>query len=104
MKQVIEELLSSKDDSQLTQDDKDNIKNIILTTLMDDSVDMYFSILSKYLDAKRRRNMSISDVATSSNLPEMTIKRFENLQSIPKVLTLLKILKAVGLGLVTESL
>ena len=65
---------------------------------------MYFSILSKYLDAKRRRNMSISDVATSSNLPEMTIKRFENLQSIPKVLTLLKILKAVGLGLVTESL
>lgn len=101
MKKTIEDLVSSKDESQLTNEDKSNIKKIFLGTLMDGTIDTYFYIVSQYLSAKRQNKMTTADVAKLSDLPEMTVKRFENLQTIPKIITILKILKAVGLKLIT---
>lgn len=104
MKQTIEDLVSSKDSSQLTDEDKNNIREIFLNALTDGTIDTYFYIISQYLHAKRQNEMTTADVAKLSQLPEMTIKRFENLQTIPKVITLLKILKAVGLTLTPQNL
>lgn len=99
MKQTIEELLSSNDSSQLTGGDRLSVKNIFLNSLSDDAINSYFTILSRYLKAKRQKAMSTNDVAHSSGFPPTTIKRFENLQTIPQALTLIKILKSVGLGI-----
>lgn len=99
MKNSIEELISSNNDSQLSDTDKDKINKEFLELLTDDTIKSYFRIVSCYMDARVNRNLLISDVAEKSGLPEMTIKRFENLQTIPKILTLLKILRSVGLDL-----
>lgn len=104
MKQMIEDLVSSKDQSQLTDEDRASIKEVFLNTLTDGTIDTYFCIVSQYLSAKRQNKMTTADVAKQSELPEMTIKRFENLQTIPKIITLLKILKSVGLKLTTIDL
>lgn len=99
MKQAIEELLSSNDSSQLKEDDRLSVKSIFLNSISDDAINAYFAILSTYLKAKRKKEMSIKDVADTSGFPPTTIKRFENLQTIPQALTLIKILKSVGLEL-----
>lgn len=103
MKESIEELISSNSDIQLSDADKKSINEVFFEVLTDDSVKMYFEIVSKYIDARRSKELLISEVAKKSNLPEMTVKRFENLQTIPKILTLLKILKSVGLEVVVRT-
>lgn len=107
MKPEIQKLVSSNRGANLSSAEKANIKEIkgVLTDILEtDTINTYFKIILNYLEAKREKNMLISDVAKSSGLPETTIKRFENLQSIPKILTLLKILESVGLSLTTMDL
>lgn len=103
MKESIEELVSSNNDTQLSDADRESINEIFLEVLTDESVKKYFEIVSQYIDARRSKELLISEVAKKSNLPEMTVKRFENLQTIPKILTLLKILKSVGLEVVVRA-
>ena len=104
MKQTIEELLFSQNTTILTNEDKGNIKKIFLTTLSDQTTQEYFSILLKYMKAKRKLNMSTVDVSIASNVPEITVARFENLQSVPQAITLMKILASVNLGIQLENL
>lgn len=104
MKYAIEKLLLSYDISQLTDSDKVSIKDIFLQSVSDEIINSYFSILLQYLNAKRDKKMSTDAVAKASGFPPTTIKRFENLQTIPQALTLMKILNSVGVELsVTEK-
>ena len=48
--------------------------------------------------------MSTADVSIASNVPEITIERFENLQSVPQTITLMKILASVNLKIKLEVL
>lgn len=104
MKQTIEELLFSQNTTVLTNEDKGNIKQVFLTTLSDQTTQEYFEILLKYMKAKRKLKMSTVDVSIASNVPEVTITRFENLQAVPQTITLMKILASVNLGIQLESL
>lgn len=63
------------------------------------TLDEYFKILDEYIKKKELLNMTTATVAQKSNFPELTIKRFENLQCIPKITNLIKILNAVELNL-----
>lgn len=103
MKSSIEELISSKNDVRLTDNDKINVKSAILKTMNDESINTYFNLLARYLEAKRQKNLTSNDIARLSNFPKMTILRFENLQTIPQTLTLIKILNTVGLKLTLED-
>jgi hypothetical protein len=104
MKQTIEELLFSQNTTVLTNEDKGNIKQVFLTTLSDQTTQEYFEILLKYMKAKRKLKMSTVDVSIASDVPEVTIARFENLQAVPQTITLMKILASVNLGIQLESL
>lgn len=70
----------------------------------EDEFKEYFSILLKYMKAKRKLKMSTVDVSIASNVPEITVARFENLQSVPQAITLMKILASVNLGIQLENL
>ena len=104
MKQTIESLLFSQNTSILTNEDRENIKQIFLTTLSDHTTQEYFNILLRYMKAKRELKMSTADVSIASNVPEITIERFENLQSVPQTITLMKILASVYLKIKLEVL
>lgn len=104
MKQTIEELLFSQNTAILTNEDRGNIKQVFLTTLSDQTTQEYFEILLKYMKAKRKLKMSTVDVSIASNVPEVTIALFENLQAVPQTITLMKILASVNLGIQLESL
>lgn len=97
MKQVIYNFLSSNDDSILSIDDKSTISSAIIESFTEDTVQIYFDLLVQYLKVKQKRCLTTDTVAKKCDLPPTTIKRFENLQTIPKALTLFKILKSVGL-------
>lgn len=99
MKQTIEDLLFTRDDKILTNNDKAYIKEVFLQTLKDYSTREYLDILSTYIKARRKQNLSSADISRISGVPEITVLRFENLQSVPQTITLMKILNAVGLEL-----
>ncbi len=97
MKQTIEDLLFTRDDKILTTNDKAYIKEIFLQTLKDNTTRDYLDLLSMYMKARRKQDMSSADVSRMSGVPEITVLRFENLQTVPQTITLMKILNAVGL-------
>ena len=113
MKAIIEELLleiiESKNDKTIN-DTIENFSNEILTKscgqkindffingMKDSDSLQYFNILSMYHKHKRRKNLTTKIISKKTGLPELTIKRIENLQVIPKMSTMLKILDAVDL-------
>lgn len=99
MKPIIEELIN---DNSL-KINKENIQGIsesIVEELLSSEMSNYFEILNAYINKKKEKDMSTSVVARTSEFPELTIKRFENIQSIPKVTNLIKVLHSVGLKLI----
>lgn len=97
MKSSIEILLDS--DSLLDSDDIGNINQTFLSDLSDGSLRNYLSILNEYIKQKKENGLSTFNISQKSHLPELTIKKFENLKTVPKILTVLKILRSVGLKL-----
>ena len=97
MKDSIESILESPD--PLSSEKINEVNQIFINELSNGTLDSYYKILSQYIKAKKAQNILTADVSNESGLPESTIKRFENLQVVPKVLTVIKILRAVGLKL-----
>lgn len=97
MKKSIEDLLD--DSSILNKENLENINEVLLSSLINASSNEYFEILNAYIKAKKIHNLTTQKVAERSELPELTVKRIENLKTIPKALTLIKLLKSVNLRL-----
>lgn len=100
MKRNIELLVEEKDIGVLGKGDIETISNIIFETFTSKSVDVYLDILNEYIIKKKSLKLNSASVAEKCDLPEATLKRFENLQTIPKALTLIKALNAVNLKLI----
>lgn len=79
-----------------------NVSDIFIEELISGVIDEYFDILNKYIKAKKDLEMLNSDISKNSGLPDITIRKCENLQTIPRVFTLIKLLHSVGLKLTTE--
>ena len=101
MKNEIESLIDG--DRNRMADDLSGVIDDMRSYLTDDSRKDYYRILSAYNKAKKQKQLKISDIAESCNLAAMTVKRIENLQSLPNITTLLKMLDAVGLTLTISS-
>lgn len=69
-----------------------------------DSRRCYFGILSAYNRSKKKRKLTISEIADACEVTPMTIKRVENLQNYPNIMTLLRMLQSVGLTLTVTEL
>lgn len=67
-------------------------------------LDEYLKILGSYNAMKKKKGLNITQIARIAETPELTVRRFENLQSFPNVITLIKILRAVGLTVSTEQI
>lgn len=101
MKNEIESLIDGEGNRMA--DDLSGVIDDMRSYLEDDSRKEYYRILSAYNKAKKEKKLKISEVAASCNVASMTIKRIENLQSLPNITTLLKMLDAVGLTLTISS-
>ena len=98
MKRTIEELIEDTS-TKITEENIKGISEVIVDDLLSDFMQNYFDILSKYIKTKKEKDLSTPFVARKSELPELTVKRVENIQSIPKVTNLIKMLNSVGLKL-----
>lgn len=97
MKVTIENLLD--DGLKITPENSREISEMFINEITDGNVDEYCKILNTYIKSKKNLKLLTSDVSRESGLPEITIKKFENLQVFPRILTVIKILKTVGLKL-----
>ena len=102
MKSEIESLIDP-DNSTLEGGDgtciEEHIKQVILETLQDESTIFYFDILKQYIKTKKSLGITTKEIALRSGLPEMTVKRFENLHTTPQITTVIKILASIGMRL-----
>lgn len=97
MKASIENLLD--DGFKINSENSKDIRELFVNEIIEGNVDEYFKILNTYIKTKKNLKFLTSDVSKESGLPEITIKKFENLQVVPRILTVIKILKTVGLRL-----
>ena len=108
MKKEIESLLETPVTEFRPQTyDSEKIEHVSkLMAKMAESVDLdeYLKIVSSYNAMKKEKQLNIIQIARIAETPELTIRRFENLQSIPNILTLIKILRAVGLTVSTQPI
>ena len=97
MKSLIESMLENPE--TISEGGIKEVNKIFIDEILDGTLDIYYEILNQYIHAKKDKKMLTSDVSNKSNLPELTVKRFENLQNVPKLITAIKLLRAVGLHL-----
>lgn len=97
MKMTIEDFINNP---SINTENIDGVNEAIINTLFNSETNNYFEILHSYMNNKKKNELTTSNVARMSDFPELTIKRFENMQNIPKITNLIKILNAVGLKLV----
>lgn len=97
MKSSIETILESPE--SISEESIKEINKTFINEILDGTLDSYYEILNQYIHAKKEKNILTSDISNHTGLPELTVKRFENLKSVPRVLTAIKILHAVGLQL-----
>lgn len=97
MKPTIENLLDNG--FVVNSENSKDICKLFVNEITEGNMDEYFKILNIYIKTKKQMELLTSDISQKSGLPEITIKKFENLQVVPKVLTVIKILKTVGLKL-----
>ena len=89
-----------EDDSRfLTEENMKRINEALVDDLTKGELKYYFELLDFYYKEKKNKGLTTSDIAQKCDIPEITVRRYENLQSIPKVLTLLKILRTMNLTL-----
>lgn len=98
MKTSIEKILT-EENLRLSYENLSDINETFISEARDGIIDEYFEILQCYITNKKKKNIHTAFVAQKSGLPELTIKRFENLKTVPKISTIIKILHAVGLKL-----
>lgn len=77
------------------KDVKDNIKSLELEEK--EEIDIISKLVTKVIDRRIELGLSQRDLAMLSGVKQPAIARFETLGSIPRLDTLVKILKALGL-------
>lgn len=99
MKKDIEFLLETYNLESYDPQNPDDVSKLIIKIMQSEAQDDYFKILSTYNKYKKAKKLNISNVSEGAGVPTLTVRRFENLQHFPNVLTLINILHAVGLKL-----
>ena len=96
-KKDLDEFIDDMFFTKLTQDSGQKINDIFTKEMEAGLLLQYFSILDMYNKHKRKHNLTTKAIAEITSLPELTITRVENLQVVPKLSTILKMLDSVGL-------
>ena len=65
----------------------------------DKSKKLYLELLKLYFLARVEQGKSVNDISKSVSVTPMTVKRIENLQSIPNISTFFDMLHSVGIDL-----
>lgn len=104
MKKNIETLLETFNLDEFNPEDTEDVSKVITKIIEGKSHNEYFGILNAYIVQKKALKMSISDISKKSGIPVLTIKRFENLQNCPNVITLINLLHAIGLKILISPL
>ncbi|CAG9622795.1 helix-turn-helix domain-containing protein [Sutcliffiella rhizosphaerae] len=75
--------------------------NDLRSDLIQEDPELFISleIVGKLIAARDRKSISQRELSKISGIPQKTISRIENGIDIPKILTLLKLTKALGLEL-----
>lgn len=104
MKKTIEDVITSSGEVPFSECDTKNISEIIVSVLEDEVLNDYFYILGKYYDAKTAMKLTTTQISKNCGIPELTIRRTENLRNIPNIINLIRMLKSVGLQLVISPI
>lgn len=97
MKKEIESLIEGFNLESFDPQNIEEVTDVVIKIMESKSQNEYFEIMNRYVSQKKALRMSTSDVSRSSGVPLFTVRRFENLHSCPNVLTLMNMLRAVGL-------
>ena len=89
----------SKQLSHIEEEDKVAYKNLLKLD-EDNILFVYLYILKKYYDTKNKLQYSTSKVAREMEVPELAVKRFENLHNLMSLSTFIKIMKVCDLTII----
>lgn len=84
--------------------DTKNISEIIVSILEDEILNDYFYILGKYHEAKTAMKLTTTQISKDCGVPELTIRRTENLRNVPNIINLMRMLNSVGLQLMISPI
>lgn len=89
----------SKQLSHIEEEDKVAYKNLLKLD-EDNILFVYLCILKKYYDTKNKLQYSTNKVAREMEVPELAVKRFENLHNLMSLSTFIKIMKVCDLTII----
>lgn len=101
---LIDTLLSDSFSEILDKESAQLINSVFIQEIESGVLLDYFEIIHNYNLKKNDCLLTTQQISKMCGLPELTIGRVENMQVVPKILTLQKMLKAVGLKLCVQPI